>query len=258
MQQEVALILTMLPTFTFVLLRVSSFLFAAPFFSNRAIPARVRATFALLITLVVLPFVPEVPAYHMFSVQTLMVVFQQILIGLAVGFMLRIVFEIVLLSGQIISYQTGLGFATLVNPLSNVTVPMISQVYLLSITLVFILLNGHLMLIEYVAKSFHTMPIGVNSFGVMQIGAVLDFTKVLFADATLIALPAIIAILIVNFTFGILTSTAPQLNIFNIGFPITLVMGLFIVYLSFSSVMGHAHELVNDGLLSIKSILQVK
>ncbi|MCW5588181.1 MAG: flagellar biosynthetic protein FliR [Legionellales bacterium] len=255
MQEYLILMLTLLPTFFLALVRVSSFIFASPFFSNTAIPARIRALLSLLITVVILPFIPPIQDLNLASIDGFILISEQIILGLAVGFTLRVVFEILILSGQIIAYQTGLGFATIINPLSDISVPMVSQIYILATTLIFIALNGHLMIIKLLASSFHTIPLTNSGLSALQFETLINFTKILYASAVSISLPAIISILVVNFAFAVMTSTAPQLNIFNIGFPITLIMGLFIIYVSFSGVMDHSQELIQESFTTVNILL---
>jgi flagellar biosynthetic protein FliR len=131
----------------------------------------------------------------------------------------------------------GLGFASMVDPSSGTQVPVISQFYVIILTLVFLALDGHLTFISVVAESFHTLPIGVNGLSRDGLWALLIWGGSMYAGAVQIALPAIASLLLINLTFGVVTRAAPQFNIFAIGFPVTMVAGFFIMLATLKAIM---------------------
>jgi len=128
--------------------------------------------------------------------------------------------------------QTGLGIATTVDPSQGASVVVISQWFLFLVSLVFISLNGHLVLIEILIDSFSTFPVSMQGFSAEDFGLIVRWSGWMFAAALVISLPAIAALLVVNLAFGVMTRAAPQLNIFALGFPVTMIVGLFIMWLS--------------------------
>ncbi len=247
-----------LTAFLLAFFRIAAFIATAPILSNNAIPMRIKTVLGLLITLIVIPLIPVSSDLNLFSISSVILIIKQIIIGVSAGFVFKLIFEMIVLSGQVVAYQTGLGFANLVNPQSNVVIPMVSQIYLLAALLLFLALNGHLLLIQFLVKSFYTLPLSSGSISTLQIQHILDFSKILFSGAVTISLPAIISILIVNFTFAVMTSSAPQLNVFNIGFPITLVLGLFIIYISFTGALEHSKDIFHQGFDILAKVLSEK
>jgi flagellar biosynthetic protein FliR len=152
-----------------------------------------------------------------------------VLIGVLIGLLLAASFQAVTIAGESISLAMGLGFATMVDPQSGASVPVLSQFLLILTTLLFLSLGGHLMLIELIATSFETMPIaGVGLVRADLIG-VAAFGSQMFAGAVLIALPAVVTLLVIQLAMGIMTRAAPQMNIFSVGFPITILLGFLVV-----------------------------
>ena len=243
-----------LPAFLLVLFRVSSFFLSSPIFGDKAISSRIRIIFSIVITLVVLPTLSKLPSVAVFSYDMITMALQQIFIGIASGFVFNIVFQVFLYSGQIISLQTGLGFATLMDPGMG-SINMLSRFYWIAIMLVFVSLNGHLMLINMLVHSFKSIPLTETVFMAVKSKAIISFSGTIFSEAVSIALPAIISLLLVNFTFAVMTRAAPSFNIFTVGFPITLLLGLFIAYLTFYQVMAHSDGLFSDGFKLVSDIL---
>ena len=141
-------ILGMLASFIWPFFRIGSMFIAIPVFSVKAVPAKVRVITAFLITLVIIPVLPIMPDIEMFSYQGFMVSIQQIVLGVTAGFILQMVFSVMLVAGQSIAYSMGLGFASLVDPATGIQVPVVAQVFIISASLLFLSVNGHLLLIE--------------------------------------------------------------------------------------------------------------
>ena len=208
------------------LFRVASFLMVVPIIGTNLVPARVRMGLALLITILIVPLVGPAPLIDPLSATAVMVTLQQILIGTAMAFAVILLMQVFVVAGQFIAMQMGLGFASMVDPSNGVQVTVMSQFYLVAVTLVFLALNGHLIVIESLVESFRVMPIAADGLSLNSIWALVNRVSWLFSAAMLVALPAVTAILIVYLSFGIMTRAAPQLNIFAIGFPVSLLFGL--------------------------------
>lgn len=241
--------------YTWVLFRVASVFMTMPVFGTQLLPARVRLFLAMMITLLVAPQIPLMPELDPLSLGTWVVIAEQILIGAAMGFMLQLLFQIHVLAGQIIAMQMGLGFASMNDPSMGISVAVVGQVFTMLVTLLFLTLNGHLVVIEVLVESFTTLPIGETLGAADFYTLVLRFSWVL-AAALLIGLPAIIALLIVNLSFGVMMRAAPQLNIFSIGFPLTLVFGLFILWVMLGNVGAEYQALAAESLVWLREMVR--
>ena len=233
-------------SFLWPLFRVGAMVGAAPILGSRVVPARIRLGLALAITLVIVPLLPTAPAVDPLSGAGLVITFNQLLIGLAMGFALRLVFSAIELSGQIIGQLMGLGFASMIDPENGVQVPVVSQFYSVCTILLFLAFNGHLLMIEMVADSFRTLPISTQGIPLDGLRALADWGSQMFAGAVLVALPAICALLLVNLAFGVMMRSAPQLNIFAVGFPITLLMGMVIMLVTLPALPGQLTNMIDQ------------
>ncbi len=234
--------------------RIGAMVMSAPITGSQTVPMRVKLFVTLVLTLVIAPQLPPVPQFDPFSPMTLLLIIQQVLIGVAMGTALQLVFAAIVTGGQIIAYQMGLGFASMVDPQSGVTVPVVSQFYLLAASLLYLAFNGHLVLIEVVSESFTSMPIapdGLTRDGIWQL---VSWGSELFAGAVLISIPVVAAILVVNIAFGVMARAAPQLNIFAVGFPVTLTLGFLAMMFTFPSLLPQTENLVQDVFALIRTI----
>ena len=217
----------MLPFF-----RISAMLLAAPLFGTQLVSARIRIVLALLITMVLVPNLPPVPAIDAVSLPAFTLVVQQVLIGVAMGLAMQVLLQVFVVAGQLIAMQMGLGFASMVDPANGVTVTVLSQFHLMMVTLLFVSMNGHLAMIEVLAESFYSLPIGGEFLSSNRIWELAGRGAWMFASALLISLPAVTSLLVINFALGVVTRAAPQLNIFAIGFPFMLIVGLCVIWLT--------------------------
>jgi flagellar biosynthetic protein FliR len=250
-------IATFLASFIWPLMRIGAVFAAAPILSSRQVPVRWRAALALMITWVVMPVLPPIPIVETFSHQAMMIALQQIAIGVLMGFILQLVFAALVFAGQVMAYSMGLGFASMVDPQNGVQVPVISQFYLILVTLLFLALNGHLILIELVVDSFKTVPVAVDGISKNTLWDILAWSGRVFSGGLLMALPVVAALLVVNLGMGIITRAAPQLNIFAIGFPMTLMMGFLVMWVTLPDVMHNFGELMNEAFQVITRNLLV-
>lgn len=227
--------------------RIGAALAVVPVIGTRLIPMRIRLLFALSVTLVIVPVIPSAPAVDPLSHDGMLVTAQQVLIGTAMGFSLHLIFSAFVHAGQVIAMQMGLGFASLVDPQNGVQVPMLSQFYVVLASLVFLALDGHLVVIEVLADSFRTMPISATGIAVTGLWDLVSAAGRMFAGALQIALPAVTALLLVNLAFGVMARAAPQLNVFSIGFPMSLILGFVVLLLTLPSLIPQSMELLNEG-----------
>jgi flagellar biosynthetic protein FliR len=226
--------------------RIGALCMAAPVFGSHSVPVRIRLVMALAITLVVAPLLPAVPRIDPFSLSAVGLIFQQLLIGVAMGFALQLVFSAIITGGQVIAMQMGLGFASMVDPQNGQQVPVLSQFYLMMATLLFLGFNGHLALIELLVDSFELVPIANDGLTRNGLWVLVSWGSQMFAGAVWLALPAMAALLVVNIAFGVMARAAPQLNIFAIGFPVAMIMGFIVVFLVLPSVVPQFTSLVDQ------------
>lgn len=237
-------------------LRFSALFLASPIFSASSFPVRGRVLLAVLVTALVMPSLPEMPVVSPLSATGLLFAGQQVVIGLAMGFILQMVFGAVVIAGQSLAMTMGLGFAMAVDPQNGVQVPVLSQLYVIFATLIFLSIDGHLILIQFLADSFILLPVGLegwsNDFGIN----VVLLGSQMFLGALLLVLPALTAILLINVAFGVITRAAPQLNIFAVGFPVTILAGFVFITLSMPSVFERLVNMFDTGLSQALIVLK--
>jgi flagellar biosynthesis protein FliR len=220
--------------------RIGSCFMVAPAFGAATVPPRVRIVLAGAIALLVAPLVPEPADVSPFSAAGCIITAQQVVIGIALGFCLQILFDAVTLGGQMLANSMGLSFAFNLDPThgSDSSTPVLGQLYSLLVMLTFLALNGHLALIESLTQSFTTVPIGTHGLGAAGLHTVVLWGAQLFAGALAIALPGVTALLIVNIAFGVMSRAAPSFNLFAVGLPVSLVFGLVIVLVGLPAVQS--------------------
>lgn len=231
--------------------RIAAMLAIAPIFGARMVSQRARLVVALLLTWIVLPLLPEVPALDPLSPAGALLTAQQMVIGLAIGFSLQLVFATLVIAGQTIAMGMGLGFAQMVDPQNGVNVPVIGQYYVVVASLLFLALNGHLALIRVLVDSFQSLPIGVDALTREDFRSIANWGTRMFADAIMVALPAVASILLVNLAFGVVSRSAPQLNIFGVGFPVTLTLGFVILVFAVANLLPQMQQLIDGAFTSL-------
>lgn len=241
-------IVTWIGTLFWPFVRIGAMLAIAPIFGARMVPVRARLVLALLLTWVVIPVIPDVPSIDPLSPAGILVTLQQMLIGVAIGFSLQLIFATLIIAGQSIAMGMGLGFAQMVDPQNGVNVPVIGQYYVVVATLLFLALNGHLALIQMLADSFLFLPIGIDSLTREDLRAIAYWGSRMFADAMMVALPAVAAILLVNLSFGVVSRSAPQLNIFGVGFPVTLTLGFVVLIFAIVNLLPEMQQMLDGAL----------
>src|SRR5690554_2997103 len=228
------------------LFRLASFLMVIPIFGTQLVPARVRLGLALLMTVLIAPLIPEVPQVEAFSADAVVITLQQILIGVGLGFALTALWQLFVIAGQMIAMQMGLGFASMMDPANGVNVPVLAQIYTITITLLFLAMNGHLVAFEVFIESFYIMPIGTEGLGQAGVWDLAHRISWMFVSAILLALPAVTAVFIVNISFGVMTRAAPQMNIFALGFPMGLIFGLFAIGVLLANFLPHFEQYTRE------------
>jgi flagellar biosynthetic protein FliR len=243
--------------FIWPLMRISAMFVAVPLFSLRAVPARVRLILSVAITFVVMPLLPAFPVIDMFSYEGIRVAIAQVMIGLSTGFIVQLVFAAIVFAGQGVALSMGLGFASMVDPQNGQQVPVIAQLYVITSTLIFLGLDGHLLLIKMLLDSFTSLPLGIDGITKTNIWDVIAWSSRMFAGGLLLAMPVIVSLLLVNIGFGIATRAAPQLNIFSVGFPVTLMLGIVLIWLTLPNVLDQFAGILTDAYDLIGQLLRL-
>ena len=203
--------------FLLPLFRIAAMLMVMPIIGTQLVPTRVRLYLALAISVVLVPTLPPMPQVDALSLRSLMLILEQVLIGAMFGFILQLFFHLFAVAGQIIAMQMGLGFASMVDPTNGVSVPVLGQFMLMLVTLLFLAINGHLVVLEILAESFLTLPPG-QGLMVNHYWALAGKLGWVIGAGLLLTLPMVTALLVINLAFGVMTRAAPQLNIFSIGY----------------------------------------
>jgi flagellar biosynthetic protein FliR len=213
------------------LFRISAFFLVAPVIGVQLVSPRIRIGLALLMSMLVMPLLPPAPVVDPLSLAAALLIVQQLLIGMLMGFFMQMFFQVFVIGGQTMAMQMALGLASMVDPANGINVTVVAQFYLMLCTLVFIASNGHLLMFEVLVESFYAMPVG-TPFQALSLWAVVEAGSWMFMSGLLLALPAVTALLVVNLAFGVMTRAAPQLNIFSLGFPVSMVFGLAVIWAS--------------------------
>lgn len=243
-----------LAAFFFPLVRILALVASAPVIGNRQVPARIKVGLAMLITFLIAPTLDMPTGVEASSGAGLFIVVQQLLVGLAMGFSMRLIFTAIEMAGDIMGMQMGLGFASFYDPVNSTNTQILSQFLGIIAVLAFLSLNGHLYMLATLAESFRIFPISTQVPSASAMHTLALWGSSIFSHALRLALPLIAALLITNLALGILTRSAPQLNIFAIGFPITLIVGFATLMLTlpyFTSILEIYIQAGQDMMLKI-------
>jgi len=238
--------------------RLSGFLMTLSVIGSRNISARFRVLLALSITALIVPVIPATQAVSLFSAESFLLIIEQTLIGIALGFVSRLLLETFVIGAQVIAMQSGLGFASLVDPANGNSVPALGQFFLMLTTLLFLAVDGHLVMTRLVVESFTSFPIG-SSYNISEMFLQLvQWSKWIFAAALIMSVVAIASLLIVNLSFGVMTRAAPQINVFAVGFPLTMVTGLILVWLTLAYFVPHFEAQMSRASSLVCNMVQLK
>jgi flagellar biosynthetic protein FliR len=207
-------------------LRVLALFGALPVFAQRGVPMRVRVALAFLVAFCAQATLPPMPVVPLDSAAGFLTIAQQLIIGISLGFAVRIVFSAVEFAGELIGLQMGLNFAGFFNPMTGGEATATSRFFGVSVSWLFIVINGHLLLIAAVVQSFQAFPVGPEPFAFLRTVKPHVWGAEVFRLGLWIALPLITMLLFVNLVLGIISRVAQQMNVFAIGFPITVSVGL--------------------------------
>jgi flagellar biosynthetic protein FliR len=236
-------------------LRIGAFVMVMPLVGSAFVPVTVRLLIALSLTIVVAPVLPASATPDIFSLAGFILLAQELVVGVAMGFAVQIVFDAITLGGQIIAMSMGLGFAVFLDHARGVNIPVLGQLFLLLGMLVFLSLDGHLALIQLLAESFRLLPMDAGGLSVPAIGFLIEWSAQLFVLALKIALPALTALIVVNLSFGVMSRAAPSLNLFAVGFPVAMLSGFVVIFLNMGSLQESVSQYLGEALSMLPVLL---
>lgn len=243
--------------FIWPLTRILGLIAAAPLYGNVSVPAPLKIAFGVVLSLIIAPGLHDLPVVDPMSMAGLLILMQQLVIGLSMGFAMRVVFAGVEMAGEVIGLTMGFGFATFFDPQSQGRTSAISQFLSLLMLMLYLAANVHLMMIATLFDSFKTLPIAAGPMGAHGVQTIAAWGGLIFSSGVQLSLPIIAALLITNAALGILTRAAPQLNIFGIGFPIALGAGLVMISLALPYLTSPLLRLLQNGIEQIQLITTV-
>jgi len=237
--------------------RIGAFLMVMPLIGGSFTPVRVRLLLAIVLTIAIAPTVPAIATEEVLSVAGLVMMIQEIGIGVSMGFLVQLVFDAIALGGQVIGMTMGLGFAVFLDRARGVSVPVLGQLFLMLAMLVFLSLDGHLAMIRLLAESFRAWPMSEGGLTLPILSELLMWTGQLFVFALKIALPAITALLVVNLSFGIMSRAAPTLNLFAVGFPVAMLLGFTVIFLNMGALVENVTLFLTMSISAVSQLLEM-
>ncbi|MBC7001591.1 flagellar biosynthetic protein FliR [Photobacterium sp. BZF1] len=230
--------------------RIAGLFLITPFFGDNAIPVRTKLVFAFFLAILLAPLIKDTPPLNPFSFDTVLFTSYQFLFGFILGLAVMMFFTVFSIAGQAISMQMGLAMAVMNDPANGINIAIIGRVMFITSMLLFLSLDAHLVILLIFKDSFHYWPLD-SVFPFNSIEYTIKMVSWMFANGLLIAIPAIIVMLLSNITFGLMNKAAPALNVFALGFPMTMLLGLFALMASVTGIGDHYFDLVvelNDHL----------
>lgn len=241
--------------FVVVMCRLSALFFSAPILSASSVSVPIRIAISVALTLMLMAAVPVPDSLDPLSLSGVVLLLQEVLIGLTLGFALLVAFSAVALAGEQIAMSMGLSFAAMVDPQSGAQSPVLGQFLTALLIILFLALDGHLILIGKLAQSYDVVPVGTTVPSLDFVLSVAFSASLMFASAVVIMAPIVTGLLLANLTTGVLTRLAPQMNLFSVGFPIIVLVGIFLLFLALPGIGDALGDLVADVVDVIDEIL---
>ncbi|SBR52372.1 MULTISPECIES: flagellar biosynthetic protein FliR [unclassified Halomonas] len=236
--------------------RITAFMAASPIWGHSSVPNQAKISLAAVIAVVIAPILPPMPDVPLMSWAGAGIMVEQVLIGLAIGSVMHIVFAAVQAAGEFIGLQMGLAFASFFDMSSGTNIMVLSRILYMISLLMFLALNGHLMVLETLVMGFQTLPVGVGTLNPNGFELLARYAGTIFSSGMLLALPLVGSLLIINLALGILNRSAPQLTVFNIGFPTSLTVGLLLLMVLMTDIERFLQRLFSQGLEFMQSLIE--
>lgn len=257
MLPDVLVLEQLVDQFALPFFRAAAMLLAAPMFGARLMPNRIRVIYAVCLATVIAPLGASEQGLDALSGAAVSAIAQELLIGITIGFLVQMIFDAIIVGSQMIAMSMGLGFAMMVDPQRGVSVPVLSQFFVVITTLLFLAFDGHLSMIAILVSSFESLPSGKIAWPNESFWSVANWGTQMFSGALRIALPAAVALLIVNVAYGVISRAAPTLNLFAVGLPTTVLLGFVILERSFANIGEALSAMLTLTFTEINTILAV-
>ena len=229
-----------------VLVRVTSFIMAAPFFGYSTIPQKVKICLSILLTIIIIPLlnVPSLSYVGVIGYSTLVV--KEAAVGIVIGYLANLCLYIITFAGQIMDMDMGLSMASLFDPLTNVQGTVTGSMYMYVVMLVMMVTNMHYYVVRAIIDSFKYINVGQAVFSSSLKDVILNFIPNYFIIGFRIVLPMFACMLVVNVVLGVLAKAAPQMNMFVIGIQLKLIVGLLVLFLIVQSIPSVSDFIMNE------------
>ena len=252
---DLAVVISWLAQYFFLSMRIGAFILAGPGFGGRFVPLQVRIVATMVLVLPLVGRVPVPSVEQLSQLGAIWLVMTELAIGLTAGLMLTILFAAASIAGDRIANTAGLGFAAQMDPTAGAQVPVVAQIFGLFLLALFIATDGYLVAFRIILDSYQFLPIGrAISPDALIAGGLLAAAR-MFALGMQVMLPVVAVLLLLNLTIGIVTRSAPQLNIFSFGFPVTMTATFVLLYLTVPGTADAFDMLIRDGLIMIGDTL---
>lgn len=227
------ILLNGIDVFILLFVRMTGLFVVAPIFGRRNIPAYFKIGFSFMLALILVNTVsvPEIE-YQQSIYQYAFLIIKEFIVGITIGFVADMIFTAIYLAGQIIDMQIGFGLVNVLDPINNIQVPITANFYFIISMLVFLVVKGHHLLISTLFDSYNYIPIGNMVFGEMLINDVIRVFGSVFIIGFKIAAPITAAIMIADVALGVMARTVPQLNVFVVGMPLKIAVGIIVMLLT--------------------------
>lgn len=215
--------------FLWPFVRILALVGASPLFSESTIPVKVKIGLSFMLAAAIAPGLPAMPPVSPSSFEGLLLLAQQVLIGVAMGFTMRLVFAAVQTAGEYVGLQMGLSFASFFDPATGANTAVLGRFLNIIAMLIFLALDGHLLMLAALVRSFDILPLTPGELHRNGLGVLVQWGNTVFVSGLLLSLPLVCALLTINLAMGILNRASPQLTVFAVGFPIMLTVGLLVL-----------------------------
>lgn len=246
-----------LVAFFWPFVRITAFMAASPIWGHSSIPNQAKAGLAAVIAMVIAPILPAMPEAPLMSWVSVGIIAEQLVIGVAMGLFMRIIFAVVQAAGDFIGLKMGLAFASFFDTASGTNIMVLSRILYMITLLMFLAFNGHLMVLETLVMSFQTLPIGMNTLNASAFEMLARYGGTIFASGLLMALPIMAPLLVISLGLGILNRSAPQLTVFNIGFPTSLIVGIILLMVVMTDLKQFLERLFSEGLMFLQELIEL-
>ncbi|MDR5866459.1 flagellar biosynthetic protein FliR [Halomonas koreensis] len=236
--------------------RITGLMLTSPLWGHSSVPRQVKLGLAMALTVVMAPVIPPMPDVPLVSWAGLGILVEQLLVGAAMGLVMRVTLVVVQATGEFIGLKMGLAFATFFDPASGTNMMVLSRILYMITLMMFLAFNGHLAVLEILAWSFRILPVGLGQYDPAAFEMLARYGGIIFSSGMLLALPLVAALLVVSLSLGILNRSAPQLTIFSIGFPAQLTMGVALLMVLMTDLDRFLERLFAQGLDTLRGFLE--